>query len=106
MKKIILSLGLGFLILSSHVVAGESSQKVVIKKADLLTRSIEVKGMFCMGCEAMTKKNLLNIKGVVDAKASHKNEEVVVTYDKTKVDKDMLFSSIKKSGYEAIKFKE
>ena len=44
------------------------------------TITIKVEGMMCPHCEAHVTRALLALPGIVDCKASHQNNEVVITF--------------------------
>jgi copper chaperone CopZ len=63
------------------------------------TSKFSVKGMHCPSCEMLIADSLEDLEGVELVKASHKDNEVVVTYDETKVDKDKIKKIIVEEGY-------
>jgi copper chaperone len=61
-----------------------------------------VRGMTCGHCEMRVKKALTEVAGVLDAEASHEQEQAVVTVDpKQDVSVDALVAAVQAAGYEA-----
>ncbi len=77
----------------------QESEKVVIKKSNVIKQVLGVDGMTCMGCEITLEKNVSEILGVVSVKASSDDKQVVVQYDKTKTNLTQIIKTIKKAGY-------
>lgn len=63
--------------------------------------SIQVKGMSCFTCEVTVRTAIKKLPGVSEAKASARDERVIVTYDPQKVSLDELLHAINKTGYKA-----
>ena len=60
---------------------------------------INVEGMGCPKCEKKVENACLSVEGVKDAKASHKDNNVVVKADE--VLKDKIVKAINEAGYKA-----
>ncbi len=63
------------------------------------TLHLKVTGMTCGGCEHSVARVLQQIPGVERATASHRNEEVIVTFDPEKAAPAVLHSTIESLGY-------
>jgi copper chaperone CopZ len=68
----------------------------------VLSVSLQVDGMTCIGCEAHVQKALGAIPGVRSAKVSYKDNEALVTYEKEKVTVEQLIQAVHKAGYKAM----
>ena len=106
MKKIfavVLALSSTVLLASTikEEVPNKSEKTVYIKASDIKKETIPVTGMTCLGCEITLEKGISKIKGIVKAKASSTNDNVVVEYDSTKTNRSAIVHAIKKAGYEA-----
>lgn len=72
----------------------------VVKKSDLVKKSIGVKGMTCVGCEVTLEQKISEIDGVVQVKASHTNKEAIIEFDRTKTDIIKIAAKINALGYQ------
>lgn len=63
---------------------------------------LTVHGMDCGGCEALVNRRVAALEGVENVAASHQREEVVVVYDKDKVDLMLIAQVIEESGYTVV----
>ena len=63
------------------------------------TLQLTVTGMTCGGCENAVRKALTQLDGVEDVSASHAAQLVGVTFDATKVTREMLKARIEALGY-------
>lgn len=72
---------------------------IVVNESDIVKEKIGVSGMTCVGCEVTLEENVSKIKGVVNVKASHTKEEVIIEFDSTKTDLNTITKTIKDSGY-------
>ncbi|QOP42795.1 hypothetical protein FJR45_02045 [Sulfurimonas sediminis] len=78
----------------------KETKVVTVKKSDIVLKTIGVNGMTCMGCEVTLEGAVSKIEGVVKVKASAKNNQAAVEFDKTKTDEESIRKSIIESGYE------
>lgn len=60
---------------------------------------LNVTGMTCEGCENTVQDRLINIDGVISAQASYKSELAMVSFDSTKVSKEVIAEAINSLGY-------
>lgn len=63
---------------------------------------LTVHGMDCGGCEALVNRRVGALEGVENVVASHQREEVVIVYDKDKVDLMLIAQVIEESGYTVV----
>lgn len=84
---------------STQLMADNTAQKVVVKKSNIVKRTIGVKGMTCVGCEVTLEKSIKKVHGVVAVKASASGKNAVIQYDKTKTDEATVTKMIEKMGY-------
>ncbi len=77
----------------------DKESKVVIKRENIIKQVLAVDGMTCMGCEITLEKNVSEIKGVVDVKASADKKQMTVEYDKTKTNLSEIIKKVKDAGY-------
>ena len=66
-----------------------------------MKKTMKIKGMKCVHCEAHAKEALEKIDGVVEAVASHVDENAIVTLSKD-VDNALLKAAVEGEGYEVI----
>ncbi|MGR9072581.1 MAG: heavy-metal-associated domain-containing protein [Gammaproteobacteria bacterium] len=61
--------------------------------------SLNVTGMKCGGCETAVTTKLLSEKGIVSAKASHKENKIEVEYDADMTGPEKISQIITEAGY-------
>lgn len=66
----------------------------------------EVKGMTCVICKRNVEKALLDVKGVNSVKVNLIENEVLINYDETLTNENILANKVKKAGYNLIINKE
>jgi len=66
-----------------------------------MTKTMEIKGMMCMHCEATVKKALEAVEGVTGAEVSHEKGTAVVSMD-TEVANDVLKAAVEAKDYEVV----
>lgn len=59
-----------------------------------------VTGMKCSGCEMNIKTRLEALDGIVTAIPDHKNQQVAVDFETTKLDSNSIRAFIKQAGYQ------
>ncbi len=103
MKKHIISLLLIGLALFVACTPPESSSKkdIIIKKSNIVKRSVGVNGMTCVGCEVTLEDQVSKIEGVVSVKASHTDSKAVIEFDTTKTNLHIIKKIIKEAGYQS-----
>ncbi|RUT79487.1 copper chaperone [Ancylomarina longa] len=60
---------------------------------------LNVTGMTCTGCENTVENGLKNMDGVIEVKASHKDNKVILKVEKNKVNRDEISQKIEAVGY-------
>lgn len=63
---------------------------------------LKVTGMTCGGCEHSVARVLLQTPGITHARASHRDEQVDVTYDPATVAPDLIRQTITSLGYSVV----
>ncbi|MDO5133450.1 MAG: heavy metal translocating P-type ATPase, partial [Eubacteriales bacterium] len=71
------------------------------RKENLMTKTMEIKGMMCMHCEATVKKALEAVAGVTAADVSHEKGTAVVSMDAEVAD-DVLKKAVEDKDYEVL----
>ncbi|MCD7864437.1 MAG: heavy metal translocating P-type ATPase [Clostridiales bacterium] len=69
------------------------------EETEIMTKTIEIKGMMCGHCEKHVKNALEALEGVVQAEASHEKGTAVVTLD-AEVANDVLKKAVEEADYE------
>jgi len=80
-KALLLLFALVMSVAASSVFAANKKNPVLISKKDTTQTNVvcyEVFGMDCPGCQSALEKQVKKIDGVVDAKASFKEKQVVI----------------------------
>ena len=95
----IILMGFSLITLSCDTGNTESKEKVVIKQSDIVSRTFEVKGMTCVGCEVTLEENVSKIEGVVSTRANHSEDKLTIEFDSTKTNSMLIKETIKESGY-------
>ena len=107
MKKILyvaFILGLGWVSACSN--RTNTTEKVYVKKSDIVKKCIGVEGMTCVGCEVTLEDKVKGIKGVVSVKASSSDDEATIEFDTTKTDFLSITRAIKEAGYKTTTLRE
>lgn len=63
------------------------------------TLTLPVRGMTCGGCENAVKRAVGTMPGISDVTASHREQQVVVTYDAALVSPADIAAKIDRLGY-------
>ncbi len=87
-------------------IKSERTQTVVTNKSDLFKKTIQIKGMTCVSCEATVEKVAMDTDGVVSTKASTKNKNAVIEFDKTKTDMHSIMKTIATTGYKPVGYED
>jgi len=98
-SNVLWALSLVALFFTSNLLAEDNTKVVIVKKSDIVKKSIGVKGMTCMGCEVSLERAIAKVHGVVKVKASASDDNALIEYDKTKTDAASIMKSIQKLGY-------
>lgn len=89
---------------TAQAFTNNSNKATDLAVADSTTSSkqiaYQVFGMDCPGCQSALEKQLMKIDGLVDAKASWKKQQVIITVDSTNtVKEEELFKRIRKANF-------
>ena len=71
------------------------------RKENMMTKTMEIKGMMCPHCEATVKKALEAVAGVTGAEVSHEKGTAVVSMD-AEVANDVLKKAVEDKDYEVL----
>jgi len=94
-------LALSLLVLPVVSISEDTSSKpMIVKKSNIVSKTIGIKGMTCVGCEVTLEHAIKKIHGIVTVKASASDKNAVIAYDKTKTDEKTVTQIIKKMGYQ------
>lgn len=74
-------------------------QDMQIAPENLVSKSFNVEGMTCTGCENTVIRSLESMAGVVEVEASHETGETTVQFDESQVTPEALESGIVSAGY-------
>lgn len=101
MKKIYLLI-IGIIMFSCNQGTSTGSEKKQTGEQNLAavkTIQLNVSGMTCEGCENTVESALTKVDGVVTAEASYVKSVASVSYDTTKVKRELLTETINNLGY-------
>lgn len=80
----------------------QAADTEIISAEDRVEMVLTVQGMDCGGCESLIVKRVGDLDGIEHVAASHVREEVVVSYDKSKVSLTLIAQTIEDSGYTVV----
>ena len=92
----------GFLVSAFGSNAPETPNQVSVaskNEAQNKTVIIEVEGMTCDGCASHIDETLKKLKGVISAKASYKDKNVIVVYNPNQTTLEKIKKVINEIGY-------
>jgi len=81
-------------------------QILVVDKLNTKTTEFKISGMTCASCEAHISHEVNKLDGIVDAKASYKNGNAIIEFDKTKTNATEIENAINATGYKVTDKKE
>ena len=88
----------------SHLFYSSSNSNLEgVNIANSKTTEYEVIGMTCSSCEQHIKHELLNLKGVIEARVSYEKSKVEVQFDPTSTDEVEIVNAINSTGYTVVK---
>ena len=88
-------------LLADYTRRKEQEEEERLRKENLMTKTMEIKGMMCPHCEATVKKALEAVEGVTAAEVSHEKGTAVVSMD-TEVASDVLKAAVEAKDYEVV----
>jgi len=81
-----------------------NKQAISIEKQNLQKIEIDIEGMTCKACEATIEKVVLEAGAVGSVKASAKNKNALISFDKNKLSVDDLAKAIATTGYKPVSY--
>ena len=81
-------------------------QIIVMVKSDIKTTEFKISGMTCTSCEEQVNHEVNKLNGIVNLKASYKNGNAIIEFDKTKTNETEIEKAINSTGYKATDRKE
>ena len=83
---------------------GKKEKVVIVNKANILKKVIDIKGMECEACTATVAKVGGEVKGVVGISVSLPKHHAIVEYDKTKTNINTIMRAIGATGYKPVSY--
>ena len=74
-------------------------QIIVVDKSDIKTIEFKISGMTCASCEQHVNHEVNKLNGIIGSKASYKNGNAIIEFDKTKTNEAEIEKSINSTGY-------
>jgi copper chaperone CopZ len=74
-------------------------QIIVVDKSDIKKAEFKISGMTCAGCEEHVNHEVNKLNGIVNSKASYKNGNAIIEFDKTKTNEEEIEKAINATGY-------
>jgi len=81
-------------------------QIIVVDKSDIKTAEFKISGMTCASCEEHVNHEVNKLNGIVNSKASYKNGNAIIEFDKTKTNEKEIEKAINATGYKVTDKKE
>ena len=83
----------------------KNKEVIIVNESNINRTHIGVSGMTCVGCEVTLEHSISKMIGIVNVKASASKNEVVVEYDKSKINESDIEHEISNVGYEVYPLK-
>jgi len=81
-------------------------QIIVVDKSYIKTTEFKISGMTCASCEEHVNHEVNKLNGIVNSKASYKNGNAIIEFDKTKTNEKEIEKAIDATGYKVTDKKE
>jgi copper chaperone CopZ len=81
-------------------------QLIVVDKSDIKTTEFKIDGMTCASCEEHVNHEVNKINGIVNSKASYKNGNAIIEFDRTKSNEIEIEKAVNSTGYKVTDKKE
>ena len=81
-------------------------QIIIVDKSDIKTTEFKISGMTCASCEEHVNHEVNKLIGIVNSKASYKNGNAIIEFDRTKTNETDIEKAINSTGYKVIDKKE
>lgn len=65
----------------------------------MTTKTLQIEGMHCQGCEAIIEKTVGLLPGVVEGKADYSTETLRVVFDHSRIDFPAIVNAVNNAGY-------
>jgi len=78
----------------------KQDQKVIyVQERQVLTITLDIKGMTCTGCETTVKNAASSVDGVLEAEASYDTGQAIIKYDQSKTTLQDIKAAINATGF-------
>jgi copper chaperone CopZ len=74
-------------------------QIIVVDKSNINTSEFKIIGMTCASCEEHVNHEVNKLDGILNSKASYKNGNAIIEFDKTKTNEKEIEKAINATGY-------
>lgn len=81
-------------------------QIIVVNKSDIIITEFKISRMTCASCEEHVNHEVNKLNGIVNSKASYKNENAIIEFDTTRTNEAEIEKAINSTGYKATEKKE
>jgi len=81
-----------------------NKQAIAIEKQNVQNIEVAIEGMTCKACEATIEKVVLETGGVGSVKASSEKKNALISFDKTKIDRETIAKAIATTGYKPVAY--
>lgn len=83
-----------------------AKQIIAVEKSDIRTTEFKISGMTCESCEEHVNHEVNKLNGIVNSKASYKNGNAIIEFDRTKTNQTEIEKAINSTGYKVSDKKE
>lgn len=77
----------------------ENAEIVYVQESNVQTVTYDIVGMTCTGCEATVSNAAHQVEGVLEVKASYDTQTATISFDKSKVETELIKQAINKTGF-------
>jgi len=82
------------------------TKTIIVQSENIAEAELNIEGMTCSGCATHVETDVNKLPGIIKVKASYKNANATVKFDKTKVSISEIKKAINKTGYTVIGMKQ
>jgi len=106
-KKIFMGIVTALVVAGAFVLVMQESKpkEIVIDKANVVKKTVNMSGMTCEACEIAIEKVSKN-PGVVKIEASSPDQKAVVEFDKTQTDIQTIMKAIELKGFKPVSYED
>ena len=90
---------------SNHAASPHAVFIAEVPAENIVTVEFEVEGMTCGGCEKHVSGAVYDVAGVIEVKASYKDGNTIVLFDRTKTNVEEIQKAIASTGYKVSGYK-